>query len=78
MSADLRKMVYQNSLRRKEKLNKEMLIALFGASGKTGIFYVEQAVNSGKELLASLRNLRVSPSVVKGLVFLLLIKSLFS
>ena len=47
MSADLRKMVYQNSLRRKEKLNKEMLIALFGASGKTGIFYVEQAVNSG-------------------------------
>ena len=48
MSADLRKMVYQNSLRRKEKLNKEMLIALFGASGKTGIFYVEQAVNSGE------------------------------
>ena len=60
MSADLRKMVYQNSLRRKEKLNKEMLIALFGASGKTGIFYVEQAVNSGKQLY-ELKNVPHSP-----------------
>ena len=47
MSSDLRKIVYQNSLRRKEKLNKEMLIALFGGSGKTGIFYIEKAVNQG-------------------------------
>ena len=46
-SNDLRKIVYQNSLRRKEKLNKEMLIALFGGSGKTGIFYIEKAVNQG-------------------------------
>ena len=48
MSGDLRKVVYQNSLRRKEQLNKEMLIALFGGSGKTGIYYVEKAVNQGE------------------------------
>lgn len=48
MSGDLRKIVYQNSLRRKEKLNKEMVIAIFGGSGKTGIYYVEKAVNQGE------------------------------
>jgi len=52
----LRKIVYQNSLRRKEKLNKEMLIALFGGSGKTGIFYIEKAVNQGHKLVVFVRD----------------------
>lgn len=56
MSGDLRKIVYQNSLRRKEQLNKEMLIALFGGSGKTGIYYVEKAVNQGHKLKVFVRD----------------------
>jgi len=67
MSGDLRKIVYQNSLRRKEKLNKEMVIAIFGGSGKTGIYYVEKAVNQGHKLKVYVRDEKKMSKLVEKL-----------
>ena len=47
MSDSLIRVVHKNSMKRRETMNEHMKIALFGATGKTGIYYLEMALNKG-------------------------------
>ena len=47
MSNSLIKVVHKNSMKRRETMNEQLKIALFGATGKTGIYYLEMALDKG-------------------------------
>ena len=43
----LLQLVHKNSLRRRETENANLKIALFGATGKTGIYFLQFALEKG-------------------------------
>lgn len=52
----LLQLVHKNSLRRRETENANMKIGLFGATGKTGIYYLKFALDKGLRIKAFVRS----------------------